>query len=188
MFIRVYRLEIQSVRLAFRPSFVNCYPSNLLSALTPPFHMVLGLRHINTCRKVPLQVNFFRWQNFALPSMSLILLRFLPFSFGDQQVETFAELHRKDHSLHKTDLLRGRRVLLLLTVAICTVCTVIFSPPAPPQSRQSAKPFLLSSELGLPQPLTRRRVCPPPPLGFRGEGHTRWQEMGWESPNSDEGT
>ncbi len=30
-----------------------------------------------------------------------------------------------------------------------------------PQSRQSAKLFLLSSELGLPQPLTRRRVCPP---------------------------
>jgi hypothetical protein len=30
------------------------------------------------------------------------------------------------------------------------------------QSRQSAKLFLKSSELGLPQPLTRRRVCPPP--------------------------
>ena len=32
----------------------------------------------------------------------------------------------------------------------------------PPQSRQSAKLFLQSLELGLPQPLTRRRVCPPP--------------------------
>jgi hypothetical protein len=31
-----------------------------------------------------------------------------------------------------------------------------------PQSRQSAKLFLQSSQLGLPQPLTRRRVCPPP--------------------------
>ncbi len=31
-----------------------------------------------------------------------------------------------------------------------------------PQSRQSAKLYLQSSELGLPQPLTRRRVCPPP--------------------------
>jgi hypothetical protein len=41
-----------------------------------------------------------------------------------------------------------------------------------PESRQSAKFFLKSSELGLPQPLTRRRV---------------WGE-GWESPNSDEGT
>jgi hypothetical protein len=56
------------------------------------------------------------------------------------------------------------------------------------QSRQSAKLFLKSSELGLPQPLARRRVCHPPPLWFRGEGHTRWRERGWESPNSDEGT
>jgi hypothetical protein len=37
--------------------------------------------------------------------------------------------------------------------------------------RQSAKLFLQSSELGLPQPLTPRRVCPP--LGPGGEGHTR---------------
>jgi hypothetical protein len=29
------------------------------------------------------------------------------------------------------------------------------------QSRQSAKLFLQSSELGLPYPLSRRRVCPP---------------------------
>ncbi len=34
-----------------------------------------GLRQINTCRKIPLQVNFFRWRLFALPSMSLIFLR-----------------------------------------------------------------------------------------------------------------
>ncbi len=26
-----------------------------------------------------------------------------------------------------------------------------------------------------------------PPLWFRGEGHTRWRERGWESPNSNEG-
>jgi hypothetical protein len=56
-----------------------------------------------------------------------------------------------------------------------------------PQSRQSAKLFLQSSELRLPQPITRRQVCPPPPL-FRGGGHTRWRERGLESPNSDEGT
>ncbi len=56
-----------------------------------------------------------------------------------------------------------------------------------PQSRQSAKLILQSSELGLPQLLTRRRVCPSSPW-FRGEGHTRWPEKGWESPNSDEGT
>ncbi len=37
---------------------------------------------------------------------------------------------------------------------------------------QSAKLFLQSSELGLPQPLTRRRVCnlPPPPPGSCGRG------------------
>jgi hypothetical protein len=55
------------------------------------------------------------------------------------------------------------------------------------QSRQSAKLFLQSSELGLLQPLTRRRVCPPT-LWFRGEeGHTRWRKRGCESPNSNEG-
>jgi len=37
---------------------------------------VLGLRQIYTCRKVPLRV--FRWQHFALPSMSLIFLRVQP--------------------------------------------------------------------------------------------------------------
>jgi hypothetical protein len=36
--------------------------------------------------------------------------------------------------------------------------------PLHTQSRQSAKLFLKSSELGLPQPLTRRRVCPLPPV------------------------
>jgi hypothetical protein len=56
------------------------------------------------------------------------------------------------------------------------------------QKRQSAKLFLQSSELGLPQPLTRKRACPPPPPRFWGDGHTRWRERGWESPYSDEGT
>jgi hypothetical protein len=61
-----------------------------------------------------------------------------------------------------------------------------------PQSRQSAKPFLQSSELGLPPPLTRRRVCPPPGSGGRGtlagekgggrvpiptRGHTLWYSI-----------
>jgi hypothetical protein len=53
------------------------------------------------------------------------------------------------------------------------------------QSKKSAKLFIQSSELGLLQPLARRRVCPPL---LRGEGHTRWRERGWESPNSYEGT
>jgi hypothetical protein len=37
-----------------------------------------GLRQINTCSKIPLQVHFFRWRHFALPSMSLIFLRHTP--------------------------------------------------------------------------------------------------------------
>jgi hypothetical protein len=55
-----------------------------------------------------------------------------------------------------------------------------------PQSRQSAKFFLQSLELGLPQPLNRTRVFPFP-FWFRGEGHTRWLERGWESPNPTRG-
>ncbi len=39
------------------------------------------------------------------------------------------------------------------------------------QSKQSAKLFLQSSELGLPQPLARRRICPPP-FGSGGEGNS----------------
>ncbi len=63
------------------------------------------------------------------------------------------------------------------------------------QSKQSAKLFLQSSELGLPQPLTRRRVCPTlPSPGFWGRaslagergvgrvpistrGHTLWYSL-----------
>ncbi len=77
VFIRVYILEIQSVICwYFRPNFVNCCPSNLLTGSTSPpsplpcvnkytvytytmckgggRYGVLGLRQINTCRKVPL--------------------------------------------------------------------------------------------------------------------------------------
>jgi hypothetical protein len=60
--------------------------------------------------------------------------------------------------------------------------------PQQPQSRQSAELFLQSSELGLPHPLSRRRVCPPPTLWSGGGGHTRLRERGWGSPNSDKGT
>jgi hypothetical protein len=83
VFIRFQRLETQSVMLVFRPSFVNCCPSNLLSGSSPPrplpcvniewvycVHIyctvckgwgigVPGLRQINTGRKVPLQVIFY---------------------------------------------------------------------------------------------------------------------------------
>ncbi len=59
----------------FRPSFVNCFPFNLLSG-SQEYGVPLGLlSQINTCREVPLQVNFFTWRHFALPPMSLIFLR-----------------------------------------------------------------------------------------------------------------
>ncbi len=71
--------EVQSVTLVFRPSFVNCCPSNLLSgSRLPPLSLShvntytvytytvckgggvwgSGLRQINNCHKVPLQVTF----------------------------------------------------------------------------------------------------------------------------------
>ncbi len=71
MFIRVHRLEIQSVMLVFRLSFVNCCPSHPPSPLPcvnkytvytyargGGGYWVLGLRHINPWRKVPIKVNF----------------------------------------------------------------------------------------------------------------------------------
>jgi hypothetical protein len=51
------------------------------------------------------------------------------------------------------------------------------------QSRQSAKLFLQSSELGLPQPLTRRRVCPVcPPFGSGGRGTLAGERGGGRVP------
>jgi hypothetical protein len=45
-----------------------------------------------------------------------------------------------------------------------------------------------SSELGLPQPLSRKRVCPLPPAGPKGGGggHTRLRLRGVGSPISDD--
>ncbi len=50
-----------------------------------------------------------------------------------------------------------------------------------PQSRQSAKLFLQSSELGLPQPITGRRGLPPP-LQFRGRGTFAGERGGGRVP------
>jgi hypothetical protein len=58
---------------------------------------------------------------------------------------------------------------------------------ADPQSRQSAKLFLQSSELGVPRPPPAGE-CAPPPFGSGGGGHSRYRERGWGSPNSDGGT
>jgi hypothetical protein len=51
-------------------------------------------------------------------------------------------------------------------------------------SRQCAKLIFQSSELGPPNPSPTGECAPLPPV--LGEGHTRWRERGWESPNSDE--
>ncbi len=76
---RIYRLEIQSVMLVFSTQLCELlHLSSSLGFNSPPFPVwirilytrrqcvrgdgegygVLGLRQINTCRKVPLQVNF----------------------------------------------------------------------------------------------------------------------------------
>jgi hypothetical protein len=78
VFIRVYRLKIQSVVLVFSTQFCELFALYLLSGSTlPPLPIlnkytlytytvckggcgVLGLRQINICRKVPLQVIWFR--------------------------------------------------------------------------------------------------------------------------------
>ncbi len=51
-----------------------------------------GLRQINTCRKVPLQVNFLRWPHFALPSMRLISLWNNPSFFQRQRLPRMSSL------------------------------------------------------------------------------------------------
>ncbi len=89
VFIRVYRLENGSVSHVgiFDPalktvapltfSLVQLFPLpcvNKYSILYTRIQCVrggggsgiLGLKQINNCRKVPLQVNFFRWRHFAL--------------------------------------------------------------------------------------------------------------------------
>jgi hypothetical protein len=107
-------------------------------------------------------------------------------------------------SLYYTEVLRRSKGAG--TVAWITCCTTLH--PATSESpisllrvwshhrvsRQSAKPFLKSSGLGLPQPLTHRRVCSPTPLvppgsGGRGtlagdrrvpiltRGHTLWYSL-----------
>ncbi len=97
--IRVYRLEIQQVMLVFSTQYCEMLPLFPSLCSNPPpsplpcvnkytVHTytvckrgngVLGFRQINTCRKVPSQLNFFRWRHFAMPSMSLNFLCWLCF-------------------------------------------------------------------------------------------------------------
>ncbi len=86
VFIRVYRLEIQSVMFVFSTQLCELWPPTpfpvwisilytRIQCVRGGRYGVLGFRQINTCRKVLLQVNFFRWRHYALPSMSLIFPR-----------------------------------------------------------------------------------------------------------------
>jgi hypothetical protein len=51
---------------------------------------------------------------------------------------------------------------------------------------KSTTVYVPSSELGLPQPLSRQRECPSPQNRGGGGGHTRLQVWGWGSPNADD--
>jgi hypothetical protein len=91
VFIRVYRLEIQSVMLVFSTrlcELLTLSPS-LWFIFPPPFPVSkytvytytvckggdkgFFLIQINTCRKVPFQVNFFRSRHFDLPYLPTVL-------------------------------------------------------------------------------------------------------------------
>ncbi len=54
------------------------------------------------------------------------------------------------------------------------------------QSRPSAK--LFSPIIGIGSPPSPHPKASVPHPRFWREGHTRWRERGWRSPNSDEGT
>ncbi len=90
--IRVYRLDIHSQSCwYFRPSFVNCCPSNPLSVSTiRPFPVWISILYtvytrIQTNKHLPqspLTDQFFVCRHFTLPSVSLIFLAPHPFNFG----------------------------------------------------------------------------------------------------------
>ncbi len=87
VFIRVYKLEIQSVMLLgywvlldiiFCKSLTLCIwpnsePTKLIDNPKQKPRRDGGLQ-INTCRQVPLQVNFVGWRHFSLLSISLLFL------------------------------------------------------------------------------------------------------------------
>ncbi len=92
-------------------------------------------------------------------------------------------------------LFKGRRVCLrapnmfCLFIGIClSIVGAILKYYWRVLNTEQAECQAFSPVVGIGTPPTshpQARACPP---WFRGEGHTRWRERGWESPNSDEGT
>jgi hypothetical protein len=98
VFVRVYRLEMQSVMLVFLAHLCDkCCPSDLLSGSThlPPFPVWISINLYMQCvregvwgsgpqtdKHRPFTENFFSWWHFALPSMSLIFLRYCSSPLG----------------------------------------------------------------------------------------------------------
>jgi hypothetical protein len=80
----------------------------------------------------------------------------------------------------------GRREGLLIEIGRARGVTL----PYPPQSRQSTRLCLQSSELGLPTPSPHLQTSVSPPPWFRDGGYTLAlaEERVGNSPNSDEGT
>ncbi len=92
------------------------------------------------------------------------------------------------HVVQELIFLRMYCMYIVQSVYICVllfayICRVGYH--MHPQSRQSAKLFLKSSELG-PNPSPAGECSPSPQNRGGGGGHTRWRERGWESPNFDE--
>jgi hypothetical protein len=123
------------------------------------FLTVEGVRFASISKKTPLSKLSFAFVSLALPLLE-------PMIASSPRILSFC-------------------LFLSINVYLSLIYESAIGQPKP-QSRQSAMLFLQSSELGLPQPLNPWGVCPSPRFG--GEGHTRWRERGWESPNSDEGT
>jgi hypothetical protein len=101
---------------------------------------ILGLRQINTCRKVPLHVHFCRWRHFALPSLSLVFLRPPTPSRQFPYKKLFVILIVKTRDLqvtHIKTLLRQNRCELLCFWRAAEVKNIFVNPLSPGQQKTS---------------------------------------------------
>jgi hypothetical protein len=83
--------------------------------------------------------------------------------------------------VQKISCVVNNQLLFEMEVRIAFVGFLGFFFGMPHRVRQSAKLFLQSPELGLPQPLARRRVCPPP-LDSGGRGRLAGERGGGRIP------